>query len=156
MRVAMISYNLFVDGERNGWKNLKDNSILLLQNTAREGWGMSRAPLTKSGEDKQHTESVAILDPLWTQLQNELPTIDAVVMYVGGVGAERVIAFAAKHGLTPDRAIFVCCDCNLHTKLCLINSNGFSSSIIIDCECEGHSTMNRIYRRILNEGRLLG
>lgn len=152
MKVAMISYNTFVDGEHNGWKNNGDNSVLLLQNSNGSKWGMTQnIPAPRSEAGKQwNFEAKTLLDPLWEELKRELPTIDKVVFYVGSDGAERVIDLAGDNGLTPDHAIFVMCDCNMSRKMGVVRDRGFSSSQRVMCECGGHNTMNRIYRSALN------
>ena len=146
MKTALISYNTFVDGERNGWKSQGENSVLLLQNADGDKWGTSQSGET---HEQWHEATKAIVDPRWGQLQIELPTIDKVVFYVGSYGAERVIELAAEHGLTPDRATFVLCDCNMTKKMGVIRSRGFASSRVIDCECGGHRTMWRLYKEAL-------
>jgi len=151
VKVAMISYNTFVGGEQNGWKSRGENRILLLQNVNGNAWGMSQHVVgsRSQAEEKWGTEAKAVIDPLWEQLQSELPTIDMVVLYVGGHGAERIIELAAKYGLVPDRATFVFCDCNLAKKMKMVREGGFSSSRIVPCECGGRGTMERLYRYAL-------
>lgn len=154
MKVAMISYNMFVDGECNGWKNNGENGVLLLQNSDGNKWGVDQNATTgaqlKAGAD----DCVLKVNGLWSQLVEVLPTIDKVVFYVGSYGAERVIELAAEHGLTPDRAIFILCDCNMTKKMGVIRSRGFSSSKVVYCECGGHGTMGRLYNDVLTKGSL--
>lgn len=152
MRVAMISYNAFVDGESNGWKDKGGHAILLLQNADGNKWGT--AQFANKTHEQWYDETKALVDPLWRQLVEALPTIDKVVFYVGSYGAERVIDLAAEHGLTPDKAVFVRCTCNLNKKMGVIRERGFSASKIMDCECGGHITMRRLYDNVLTEGRL--
>lgn len=158
MKIAMISYNMFVDGESNGWKKKGRNRVLLLQNSTGKKWGTtqtlpgSRAEATKLWE----AETAAIVDPLWEQLKKELATIDKVVFYVGSDGAERVIELARENGLTPERAIFVMCDCNMGVKMGAVRQHGFSSSQIVNCSCGGHDAMRRIYDGALAHGSLPG
>ncbi len=151
MRIAMISYNMFVIREANGWKTNGDNAVLLLQNTSGKTWGLTQFGLTPR---EWSNEAGAIVDPLWKQLESELPTIEKVVFYVGSDGAERVIELAADHGLTPDRAVFVCCSCNARTKREVISSRGFSGSPILHAVCGGHDEMRNIYNNVLNHGNL--
>lgn len=155
MRVAMISYNTFARGQSNGLKENGENGVLLLQNTTGAAWGTSQASFSDGGEEQRwRDETSAIVDPLWETLKEALPTIDAVVMYVGSYGAERVIELAAQNGLTPDRAVFVMCECNRSKKRHLISSSGFGGSRVVECECGGHLTMLGIYESVLGEGRL--
>ena len=138
----MISYNHFVD-EENGWKNCENgNQMLLLQD--KNTWGTSQ----RGNMALWQEEAKTTIDPLWKQLLEELPTIDKVVMYVGSFGAERVIELAAANGLSPDRAVFVMCDCNLSVKTDIIVKNGFAESERIMCACGGHAAMMSIYSRL--------
>lgn len=150
MRVAMISYNTFVKNEQNGWKTQDGNAVLLLQNEDGSQWGIPKGIKMETGT----SACIAQVNSLWNQLAQSLPTLDKVIFYVGAQGAERTIELAAEHGLTPDRAIFVLCDCNIAKKMNLLRSRGFSSSKLIDCSCGGHIVMKNIYNTIL-EGNAL-
>lgn len=154
MRVAMISYNAFVDGEPNGWKNQGDRAVLLLQNEDGSMWGVDQNATSSAQLKAGADDCVAKVNGLWGQLVEALPTIDKVVFYVGSYGAERVIELAAEHGLTPDKAVFVCCDCNMTKKMSMVRDRGFSSSKVVDCECGGHGTMRRLYKDVLTKGSL--
>ena len=145
MRVAMISYNTFVRGRANGWQRQGDNHVLLLQNETGSTWGVDQfAGVADDCEDQ--------VVSLWSQLTAELETLDKVIFCVGSNGAERVIQLAAKNGLTPDRAIFVFCDCNMRRKEDLIRMRGFETSRIIMYDCGGHEAMFRIYDHFLTFG----
>ncbi len=149
MRVAVISYNVFIPGEANGWKVHGDNSLLLLQGSGGEwnsAWSMETYEKWHEGITK------SIVDPLWEQLQNEWKTIEKVVFYVGSYGAEQVIELAAKQGLAPNRAVFVFCDCNLNKKRDMIRSHGFSASKVVPSHCGGQATMKQIYNNALTRG----
>jgi len=146
VKVAMVSYNAFAPGE-NGWKKNGDNSVLLLQNENGKRWGVKQFG-GGPAECRVQVES------LWDQLKKELPTIDKVIFYVGSRGAERVIELAAENGLTPDRAVFVFCDCNMRSKQGVIRDRGFEDAAIMMCECGGHSTMSRIYDSVLENGTI--
>ncbi|HRH25657.1 MAG TPA: hypothetical protein PLD99_01735 [Parcubacteria group bacterium] len=152
MRAAMISYNTFVAGNENGWKNQGDNNLLLLQNADGNMWGTSQFGKTA---EQWNDETKSLIDPLWADLERELASLDVVVFYVGSYGAERIIELAAEHGLTPDRAVFVFCDCNMEKKSEVLRARGFENSRVIDCECGGHTTMRRVYTEILRYGRVL-
>jgi len=147
MRVAMISYNAFISGEGNGWKQRGENHVLLLQNENGESWGVNQL----GGGAAECRDQVT---SLWEQLSKELPTLDKVIFYVGSSGAERAIELASDHGLTPDRAVFVFCDCNMQSKQGVIHDRGFADASIMMCECGGHSTMSRIYDHVLEHGTL--
>lgn len=150
MKIAMISYNTFVKGSENGWKEGNGGSILLLQNQNGSAWGLPQFVPPQSGAQFCRD----MINCLWDKLREVLPTIDKVIFYVGSNGAERAIELAAENGLTPDRAIFVFCDCNYSVKAELIRSRGFSCSKVVGCERGGYSTMRRIYNDFLAEGKL--
>ena len=154
MRIAMISYNTFVDNEQNGWKNNGNNSVLLLQNTDGSRWGVDQGATNAAELQAGADDCVSKVNDLWSQLVVALPELDKVVFYVGSYGAERAIELAAEHGLTPDRAVFVFCDCNMARKMEVVRSRGFSSSRVVDCECGGHNTMRYLYDNALNRGIL--
>lgn len=148
-RVAMMSYNTFVNGQPNGWVTNGDNAVLLLQNERGDLWGIETLPM-REGIEKCRS----LIDNLWAQLQAEMATLDAFMLYVGAEGAEHVIELAAQHGLRPEQANFILCDCGYRTKRSMIERLGFGSSLVIKCECGGHNTMARIYREILEQGQL--
>ncbi len=156
MKVAMISYNTFVKGESNGWKNNGDNSVLLLQNEDGKKWGRRQVLIMDEADGSKeiwNRETRQAANPLWDELKKALPTVEKVLIYVGD-RAELMIELATSGGLTPDRAIFVMCDCNMGRKMDMIRSRGFSSSKVIECECGGHGEMNSIYYKILLKGLL--
>lgn len=151
MKAALVSYNTFVRGEANGWKQVGENGVLLLQNAEGKTWGVSQIGQSHL---KWHEETKTIVDPLWQQLQGELTHIEKVILYVGSYGAERFIELAAAHGLTPEMVIFVFCDCNVVQKRSMLQQCGFSRSLVIPCECGGHQTMLRIFQNILSQGKI--
>ncbi len=151
MKIAIISYNNFVQRETNGWKNNGDNSVLLIQNEKQLGRGRDPSKIIPR---EIYDEMVETIDPLWKKLQNELAIIDKVVLYVGREGAEHFITLAAKHGLEPNRIIFVLCACNKMDKLELIRGYGFDRAKIIFCECGGNETMYNIYNFALTVGKI--
>ncbi|TSC56097.1 MAG: hypothetical protein G01um101418_464 [Parcubacteria group bacterium Gr01-1014_18] len=147
MKVAIISYNEFVDCEGNGWKVAGKNSVLLLQNTG-------SAYLKSITMEERQKEIKEVTNPLWIQLQNERANIDKIVLYVGSNGSEELIEQLAKQGLTYDQAIFVFCDCDITQKIQLIKKNQLESSQFVLSECGGRETMLKIYKDILRKGAL--
>lgn len=149
MRVAMMSYNTFVPGQTNGWAAKGNNAVLLLQNERGDLWGIETLPMAQG-----IAKCRGLIDNLWTQLEAELPTLDAFMFYVGAEGAEHVIELAAQHGLKPEKANFILCKCQYGMKRGMIQNLGFGSSLVINCECGGQTTMGRIFREILEQGQL--
>ncbi|MEI7749617.1 MAG: hypothetical protein WCJ25_01290 [Candidatus Moraniibacteriota bacterium] len=143
--VALVSYNGFVGGESNGWKEQGGNRVLLLQNSGGESWGAKQGPQSQS-ELVEGANSVSRqIGGLWGVLVDALPELDMVYFYVGSTGAEKAIELAKRHRLDPGKATFVLCDCGYSGKMRLIEECGFSSSRVIMCACGGHSTMRRLY-----------
>lgn len=154
MKIAMISYNTFVDGESNGWKNNGENNVLLLQNEDGQKWGRRQVLImdeSDRAEEIWDSETRQAAYPLWHELKQALPTIDKAIIYVGE-RAELMINMAAEYGLAAERAIFVMCDCDMTKKKRMIHSRGFTTSKVIECECGGHNTMMRIYHKVLVKG----
>ena len=153
MRVAMISYNAFVHGEENGLKERGGNSVLLLQNETGSKWGLLQ--VRKRNDDPSwYAQANAIVGPLWMKLVDEMETIDKVVIYVGATGSERVIELAEQHGLVPEKAVFVMCDCGIHAKKEILVAYGYATSQVIECECGGQDAMLQIYDRVLRDGSM--
>jgi len=146
MNLGMVSYNVFVVGQANGWKGEGSNRVLLLQ-----GPGDCIPFSSRSAEVREREGRV---ERQFDQLVESLSKIDKVVFYVGDSGGERAIELAAEHGLTPDRAIFVFCDCNIDRKRAIKARYGFTSSRVLNCYCGGHDKMKRIYDEFLSKGTL--
>ncbi len=147
MKTVVISYNSIVGGEENGWKVNGENSVLLIQNADGRIWGIDQFNINK---EKSAKETEKVINLLWEQLKHALPNADKVVLYVGSHGAHTWIELAYVNGLTPDRAIFVMCHCNITKKMETLSKYGFSTSKITMCRCGGHYDMLKIYQNALN------
>jgi hypothetical protein len=151
-KVAMLSYNTFLRGRPNGWVG---DTLFVIQNDNGSKWGAPQfGPLSQRTElqakgDQQIKDKVG---GHWQQLAEHIPTLDTVVIYVGDRGSEHTIEHAAAHGLDPDKAVFVLCDCNMPAKQANINKHGFSRSKRIMCECGGHTTMQQMAERFIATG----
>lgn len=154
MKIALVSYNTFLEGETNGWKQNNVNSVFLLQNTENEIWGAPQeaipAEKTKDNIAKVQTQ----IDSHWQQLIKILLELDYVVFYVGSFGAERAIELAQLNKLAPEKAIFVLCSCQADKKMDMIRKFGYATSKTISCKCGGHETMNKIFKQVLEYGNL--
>lgn len=153
-RIAMLSYNTFLGTCQNGWV---DGRLFLVQNDNGLVWGAPQLG-TESDEDSLTVlgiqEVKGQVGSHWQQLAEHLPTLDKVVIYVGDRGSEHTIEYAAKHGLDPEKAMFVFCDCNMSAKEAAIIRHGFACSRRISCECGGHGTMKRMADNFLATGEI--
>ncbi len=148
MNTALISYNTFVDGEQNGWKDHGGARVLLIQNKDGKWLGVGQNNHGNSRKPGEYECEVQVAN-LFGDLVEALPTLDKVFFYVGSYGAELAIELAAKHGLSPDRAVFVLCGCNMEKKMEMIRRHGFSSSETVRCDCGGHKKMLALYYKAM-------
>lgn len=145
-RVAFLTYNSVGSGLSNGWhEGLNGRRAFVLQNTKGEGT-LDKGPIGAA----KRTEQTGIL---WSLLQEELPNLDHVVVYVGTRGSESAITLAAK--LPASKVTFVGCDCNLPLKEMLVRSAGLGEAQRLLCECGGHWTMRELFDNFLRSGELL-
>ncbi len=142
--VAFVTYNT-VGQTTSGWHDGSEGRRgLVLQNAT----GNERFATLASEGDKVSDE----IARLWQILTEQLPTLDAVVIYVGTNGSEKAIELARV--LDPSKVMFVLCDCSLHAKTALIHQSGLQESRQIVCECRGVATMQRLFRSFLETGIL--
>lgn len=118
---------------------------LVLQNTKGDG-GLNRGHI---GTERRREE----IGILWEKLQESLPYLDHVVVYVGASGSERVIALAAQ--LPASKVTFVGCDCGLPNKEALIQAADLDDARRILCECGGRRTMKLLFQNFMETGELL-
>ena len=144
--VAFVTYNAVGDGLSSGWHGSPGRRALVLQNTKGDGSLYNGSPIGAAARREQSSI-------LWGQLQEALPELDHVVVYVGTEGSERAIALAAE--LTADKVTFVGCDCGLVIKTALIAAAGLIDARLVLCECGGHRTMRRLYDSFMETGELL-
>jgi hypothetical protein len=141
---AFITYNVMDGNIASGWHEAGERRSLVLQNTRRNGsWGN---PIGVAARSEQSLT-------LWGQLQNALPEIDHVVVYVGANGSENAIALSAQ--LPADKVTYVMCSCEWHAKTTLVRRAGMSASRVIDCACGGHRAMRRLYDSFMKTGKIL-
>jgi hypothetical protein len=143
----VVSYNRVLPGQ-SGWKTEGDNTVLLLQGddefVAVQGLA-SVSSLVNEGE--------RLVEALWSELEEALPTLDTLVIYVGGYGSERGIELAAEHGVPAEKLVFVGCDCNQRAKLAMMERHGYDSVPLVESLCGGQGTMLMAYQALLASGR---
>lgn len=164
--VAFLTYNTVGEDLSNGWHDgLDGRRAFLLQNSRGNRWAVDAnipaeyrnsdtAPpgysrVAAENVDRVHDE----IGILWGQLQEILPSLDHVVVYVGSSGSECAIALAAQ--LPASKVTFVACDCGLPFKEILIQTAGLLTAGRVLCECGGRRTLKRLFDSFLQSGELL-
>lgn len=143
--VAFLTYNTVWEDLSNGWHKFPNGRrIFVLQNT-KSGGTLATGPI---GVDRRQEE----IETLWGQLQQELSTLDHVVIYLGARGTERAIELARE--LPASRVTFVSCMCGIPTKESLIQEAGLTDCGRILCECGGHQTMVALAELFVATGTL--
>ena len=145
-QIAIVTYNRIGRGTafESGWHEENGRRVLLLQNTKGEG-SKGSGQLTSDARHEQ-------IGLLWKEIQQALPELDLVVIYVGANGSQRAITLAAQ--LPASKVIFVGCDCGIPTKNELIRAAGLEDAQRLLCECGGHLTLECMYRSFMKCGRL--
>lgn len=152
--VAFVTYNRVGEGLSNGWhEGPNGRRALVLQNTRGSTWFAKQRfenAAERTAEDDRVRDEIG---NLWDQLQEALPNLDHIVVYVGSSGSERAIELAAH--LPAQKVTFVLCDCGISHKLNLIRGNGLANAQLVRCECGGHGSMRRLYDRFVESGALV-
>lgn len=141
---AFLTYNSVWQDLSNGWHEILGRRIFVLQNT-KGGGSLATGSI---GADRRREE----IDILWGKLQEALPTLDHVVIYLGARGSERAIELARQ--LPASKVTFVSCDCGLPTKEALIQEAGLTDCGRVLCECGGHRTMAALLELFVATGEL--
>ena len=144
---AFLTYNqIGREGNvRDGWHEANGRRAFVLQNTKGEGSYRNGGPIGTARREEEVGE-------LWAKVQEVLPELDHVVVYVGTDGSEQAIALARQ--LPASKVTFVACDCNLLFKEMLIQAMGLKEAGRVLCECGGHRTMEFLFRNFLSTGTL--
>ena len=156
MKIAMLSYNSILPDKDNGWVR---ESLYMIQSDRGITHGVPQFVYgTLKDLHKVRYEGIdqvqGAVKNHWAQLAELLPKLDKVVVYVGDSGSEHTIRYAAEHGLGADKAVFVLCDCNEHSKRRIIQESGFGESPVVMCECSGRQTMAQLATTFLETGQL--
>jgi len=149
MKAAMLSYNTFRPGEKNGWK-FREHAVLLLQNTHGIRWGAD-----DSDDTKCEAAASEQYELLMKEVSRYLSLIDVFVLYLGGSGTEKVMELAQKLGIDASKIIFATCDCHMDRKLSAMRTYGFEASRRTKVSCGGQGDMETIYRHFLKTGHVI-
>jgi len=153
MKVAFVTYNSVGRNLSSGWHGTPDRRALVLQNTKGEAWAVNPDnPLRSADGDygpsrARRTEEI---DRLWGQLQEHLPELDHLVVYVGTGGSDRAVELASQ--LPASKVTFVGCDCNMGHKVQLLRRYGFSNDQTVMSECGGIQTMGELFESFMVSG----
>lgn len=154
--VAFVTYNTVGDNLSSGWHGSNGRRAFVLQNGRGERWAVDKFYQSDGPDYRRsaHADHVREeISALWRQLQEALPDLDHVVVYVGSQGSERAIALAAQ--LPASKVTFVGCDCGLEIKEAMVQAAGLRDAQRMLCECGGHRTMEALYERFMVTGELL-
>lgn len=140
---AFITYNVMDGDVASGWHESGKRRALVLQNTRGEGtWGNTIGVAARRKQSRT----------LWQQLQNVLPEIDHVVIYVGTRGSEIAIMLSAQ--LPTNKVTYVMCSCGRDNKIALIRMAGMFAARRINCACGGHGTMRDLFDSFMETGEI--
>lgn len=147
MKIAFVTYNTLPNFS-NGWVEGRGGtcSALIVQDTKGDG-ALSHGTRTRSTDEVRD----AIVSR-WDELDESLPTLDHLVVYVGSNGSEVAIERAAK--LSVDKLTFVGCSCGIDRKEEMLRAVGLGGARRFLCECGGHRTMEQMIRQFLETGRI--
>lgn len=154
--IAFVTYNTVGQDLNDGWhEGGEGRKAFVLQNSKGGSWG-AKNPVnydySRSEGDSLVGQRMDEIGNLWGRLQEALPELDHVVVYVGANGSQRAIALAAM--LPPSKVTFVGCDCGFGRKVEYARAAGLSKARWVDCECGGHRTMRTLYESFMETGAL--
>lgn len=155
---AFVTYNLVGRGILDsGWHEGSENRrALVVQNTRGVPWGARESVEKPCGEKRNSLEYVrrvcGEIESAWGKLQEALPALDHIIVYVGARGSENAIALAAQ--LPEEKVTFVMCDCGWDEKLALIEEAGMSGAGVVECDCGGHDKMHELLQKFMRYGSI--
>ena len=144
-KIAVITYNRIGSGQYdNGVLETQNNQIYIAQNGHKTKWAVEgdKGILEERTEIRSRSAIRAARDV-------DLKQMNHIFLYVGTYGSEDVIR--ETRGIPAEKLSYVLCDCNYDTKMRMINSIGNSDSEIINSECGGRETLERIIEKLKNE-----
>ena len=154
---AFVTYNQVGDTLSSGWHDSGDRRALLIQNSRGFTWGAREerdvSVVNVRLEDQATNRVVSEIETLWGQLQQALPELDHIVVYVGSRGSERAIELASQ--LPACKVTFVGCECGLPIKEAMLQRAGLGRARRVLCECGGRQTMEFLYKNFMQTGELL-
>lgn len=141
-RVAIVTYNRIGEGQYDNGVITGDGvELFVAQNGHKSKWAVSR---DSSCEEKEETR-VRMARRVISDLN--LADMDHVYIYVGSNGGEEMIR--QTRDLPAGKITYVMCDCSWSAKRRLINELGNAAADVIECECGGRDTLERIAKRVL-------
>lgn len=142
-KIAIVTYNRIGQGKYdNGVLNAGNKQIYIAQNGHLAKWAVE--PYSCPGsEAKEYRERAARN----VAGQIDLSEMDKVFIYVGAAGGEEAIR--QTRGLPAEKVVYVMCDCGSTQKRQMINHLGNQKAKVINCECGGRDTLQRILDGIL-------
>jgi len=140
--VAIVTYNRIGRGQyENGLLEAKDCNIYIAQNGHRAKWAVDQDSAPTRSE-RARIRSHAAKNAL---NQLDLQDMDHIYLYVGTHGAEDVIK--ETRDIPAEKISYVLCDCNYYRKKEMIESIGNKDAEVIDSECGGRETLERIVKK---------
>ena len=146
--IAFITYNNMLDIPA-GWHERDGRRALVLINSKGKRSAAVQSDRWSAGQAVAVEKEV--LD-LWDELDQALPELDHIVVYVGASGSEEGIRRAAR--LPASKVTFVLCDCGLSYKRQLIDLHGLKQAPVKMCECGGRHRMRELFVRFMDGGQL--
>lgn len=156
--VAFVTYNTVGKDNPNGWMEHEGRKALLIQNPTLAKWGARIGPgdagYVEGDDDAVDAQRARTVEDLLPLMRRAAHEADHVVVYLGaGTAMPRIIEAVSCQ--PPGKLTFVTCDCNLPAKLLTMASHGLDGVHLVDCECGGHSTMERLRKSFLETGQIV-
>ncbi len=165
---AFVTYNTVGEnGLTSGWHDGPDGRrALVLQNTRGERQAATTDPLNDflavtlgdasqvaTVRERRSERRRDQIDTLWGKLQEALPELDHIVVYLGARGSERALELAAG-SLAAGKVTLVSCGCGLEQKAQLVEEYALQDCGRRLCECGGYATMWALYNGFMATGDL--
>lgn len=152
MKIAMVSYNA-IHGALPGWNISGENEALVLQNSTGAEFAAYQGLESKKNFDEGVEIVKSEIQNSWKILQESIPKLDHVFIYIGVNGSEEAAKLATKE-LPPEKVTYVLCSCNIFAKEKLISELGHKNAQRISCRCGGQEDMGKILNEFLKTGSL--
>lgn len=144
-KIAIITYNRIGDGQFDNGIIKKQHAWLhIAQNGHRSKWAAD--PDYGSGDGRNQTRSRTAAAVV---AQFDLSVMNHTYVYVGASGGEEAIR--QTRNLDPNKVTYVLCNCNYGTKKSMIRQHGNHGAAIMECECGGRKTLERVAQDLLRE-----
>ncbi len=143
-KIAIVTYNRIGQGKyENGVLNAGNKQIYIAQNGHLAKWAVepNSCPREEAIESRERAARRAAE-------QIDLSEMDKIYIYVGAAGGAEE-AIRQTRGLPAEKVTYVMCDCGFTRKREMIKHLGNQDAQVIDCECGGRETLQRILDDIL-------